>query len=263
MNTETDDTATDFRDVVEPQALLVPPRGINGYPDTLLDSVDDVMSLLSPSAWVLELVYGTLRVDPFQEITSYLTGDWNTFARCVDLWRNLAEAHRAMSTNLRRGTDLLDASWDGVAADAAVAYFQDLTSYLDSMDHTLRQCSEQYEQLSFLTWNATRGVAVLLQSLIDSAIIAAAALAAGGATAGTVVGPAAGTAVAGLEVATMLRLWAAIANLLSGLEAAVLGFGGAVAQALVHVERMPTPPPAWSIGREHSTSDWSERGRGL
>jgi hypothetical protein len=263
VNAETDDTATDFSDVAEPQALLVPPRGINGYPDTLLDSIDDVMSLLSPSAWVLELVYGTLRVDPFQEISSYLTGDWKSFARCVDLWRTLAEAHRAMSMNLRRGTDLLDATWDGVAADTAVAYFQDLTSYLDSMERTLRKCSEQYEHLAFLTWNTTRGVAVLLQSLIDSAIIAAAALAAGGATAGTVVGPAAGTAVAGLEVATMLRLWYAIANLLSVLETAVLGFGGAIAQAFVHVERMPTPPPTWPVGREHLTSDWSERGRGF
>ena len=259
MDAVTSHTGREFTNVVEPQALLVSPCGINGYAETLLDSVDEVMALTSPSAWVIELVYGSLGVDPFQEVAARLLGDWSWFADCVDLWRMTGEAYQAIATNVRRGNDLLDATWDGNAADAAFVYFRDLRTYLQSIDRALQRCSQEYEGIALKVWYTVRGIGVLLQTMIDFALTAAIAAAAATATVATGVGAIVAAAVAAAALTKVGQTWKLTSSMLSGLEIWIFGFGGMLAQISSDIEALPRPRPG-TAAADASGGDWSARG---
>lgn len=252
-----------FSDAVEPTSMLVTPNGINGYSETLLDSVDQIMSLVSPSAWILEIVYGTLTVDPFQEVVKRLGGDWNYFADCADLWRMLGDAHRAIATNVRRGNAGLDQTWNGRAADAAFAYFHDLTGHLEAMGNTLQRCAKEYERLTLLVWYAVKGLGAGLQALTDLALTMAIAAAAGGATAGTGFGPAVAAAIIALQATRMIRVWDKIADYLTVFEAGVFGVGGVVAELRFVAEHLPRPPASPGLSTAPAAGDWNAHGHGF
>ncbi|GAA2754891.1 hypothetical protein [Actinopolymorpha rutila] len=256
MNTDNTYADSGFADVVDPQENLVHPSGINGYPRTLLDSIDEVLALTSPSAWILELVYGTIGTDPFQEVAARLAGDWKCFADCVDLWRMLGDAYGAVATNLRRGNSLLDATWDGNAADAAFDYFRELTTYLDSLDRALKAGSEAYERLALLVWYGSKGLGELLQTLIDFALCAATAVAAGAATATTGVGPVVAAAVAAAALTKVGQTWILITKMLTRMEVGIFGICGSVAQLCYAIKHLPRPPTNAGLSTAPPTGDW-------
>ncbi|MET9018807.1 hypothetical protein ABZV93_02365 [Actinopolymorpha sp. NPDC004070] len=262
MNTDNTYGDTGFADVVDPQENLVHPSGINGYPATLLDAVDDVMALTSPSAWILELVYGTLGTDPFQEVAARLAGDWKCFADCVDLWHMLGDAYGAVATNLRRGNALLDATWDGNAADAAFAYFRDLTTYLDSLDRALKVGSEEYERLALLVWYGAKGLGELLQTLVDFALCAATALAAGGATAATGIGPVVAAAVAAAALTKIGQTWILITRILTRMEVGIFAVCGSIARVCHTIKHLPRPPVDPALSTAPAAGDWGAHGHG-
>ncbi|MGW0229717.1 hypothetical protein ACWDWO_15505 [Actinopolymorpha singaporensis] len=260
MNAGNTTAGSEFTDVVDPQESLVHPSGITGYPETLLDAIDEVMALTSPSAWILELVYGTLGTDPFQEVAARLAGDWKCFADCVDLWRMLGDAYRAVATNLRRGNSLLDATWDGNAGDAAFVYFRELITYLDSLDRALKAGSEEYERLALLVWYGSKGLGELLQTLIDFALCAAIALAAGAATGA---GPVVAAAVAAAALTKVGQVWILVTKMLTRIEVGIFGICGSLAQLCCAIRQLPRPPAEPALSTAPPAGDWSAHAHGF
>jgi uncharacterized protein YukE len=235
-----------FADTVEPVDNLNAPstpaefsRGLVG------DSVNTVSDWLSPSEWALKTVEFVFGFNPLEEAIAWFTGDWESYVKCGEMWLSTGKLARDVAANLRSGNKELDSTWDGHAADAGYAYFDELANKIGALEGDLKELQGHYTEVALAVSRAADLIKGLLEQLADEAIIAEAELAAGTLLAETGVGAVAGYAAAALEIAEMIKTWGRITEAYSAAQQAVdvatTASGALVGRLGVALKSFPKP----------------------
>lgn len=210
----------DFADVAEPTRQLTPPRKPEGFVHPL-KPVNDVGDFLSPGGWFVKLAELVLTRDPMDYAKHALAGDWEAYARCADVWRNLGHACDALARNLGSGTGAVRATWQGNAADAAHGYFEALRKNLEDARDSLYAIDDEYREIARSVAYTGEAVAACLGAMLDALITLSIAIAASAASGWTGWGAAMGYALGAAEAETVLKEWTAMTNLLNAAQVAM------------------------------------------
>jgi multisubunit Na+/H+ antiporter MnhB subunit len=189
-----------FNDVTEPLAQLQDPavrtEEILGQP---FSNPGSVLDWTSPTHVVNEFIVQVTGYDMFGEAAKAFSGDWEQVWQAAGAYRNLANAMQDIGINVAHGNIELDASWDGNAADAAYAYFADLSAAISLQQLALNALADDYENAAEGTYRIADTIANLMEDALDAALVGAVGAAAGTATIETGIGFVTGWGVAAYE----------------------------------------------------------------
>ncbi|MHA7958903.1 WXG100 family type VII secretion target [Streptomyces sp. L500] len=209
-----------FADVAEPTRHLTPPQKPAEFVHPL-KPVNDVGDFLSPAGWFLKLAELMVPGDPMEYAKHALAGDWESYARCADVWRNLGRSCDDLARNLGSGTGAVRATWQGNAADAAHGYFDALRKNLEDARDALYAIDDEYREIARSVAYTGEAVAACVSAILDALITVSIAVAASAASGWTGWGAAMGYALGAAEAKTILAEWAAMTNLLNAAQVAM------------------------------------------
>jgi uncharacterized protein YukE len=187
------------RHLVEPSPA--DPTVTAGYANPL-----NLLDVASPAGWLNYSIAEITGFNVLETIVKPFVGDWAAFSRFGDALNHLAPCMQDIGANIQTQLDVLDASWDGQASDAAYTYFNDLASRVSQLQTTLRQAAVNYERTATGVWQLAQQLANVLQSIVDQAVIIVVAAALGTALVETGVGPVVGYGIAAWRVVELFRL---------------------------------------------------------
>ncbi|MGP3981266.1 WXG100-like domain-containing protein [Streptomyces sp. KR80] len=241
-----------FPDKVEPTSFLTPPKLPEEFSQgLLLDTFNDASDLMSPTYWITEAYNAIFGFNPLDEVIQWFAGDWESFAKCAELWTNLGEACEGVATNLTAGNTTLDATWNGHAADAAQVYFEGLAKLLNESKSTFDSLSTEYGQLAHAAYSSAEAIKGIIGGIIDGLLIVAIEMAAGTLLSWTGVGAAVGYGLAALEIANILRLWGQATAMFAKAQAIVNGGVGVIEALGTTIYHASTTFPAPGGGYNH------------
>lgn len=228
-----------FNDIRDPVGRLKSVGEVEySHPLAFLDGI-------SPSYWALEAFDSVFGFNPLDRVFEWFGGDWENLARTGVMIGNLGQAAYDLGINVEGGALALRSSWEGKAADNADAYFTGRADSLALLRDSFVDISEQFKTISHAIWVACDGVAGFLKGLVDAAIVAGIAMAAGTALSESLVGAVVGYGAAAWEVAQMLKMWAEVTKIVSGLYIVVQASLGLIEFA-VGSALMPKLPSSWA-----------------
>jgi uncharacterized protein YukE len=202
-----------FNDAKDAGAELKPVGGDKNYLEGHLaeyqfapvhKTLGTLLDFGSPSAMVNEGCKLFLGIDPFGEALKWVTGDWDAYSDCGTVWANLGKACGAIADNVKAGNDTLTSSWQGNAADAAWAYFDELQAKLRDIEDGFSSLEGNYFQIAHFIFSLAEVLKAGLAFIADRIITALVFEAAAAAASATVVGAFAGAASAALGAAQVL-----------------------------------------------------------
>jgi len=122
-------------------------------------------------------------------------GDWGGFRRCVDAFRNLADAVQTQGGNVLVSRYALSGVWQGNAADGCDTYLCDLDHAVSGAAPSLRNISDEYLKAADSAATFRTTVETIVCDLLDSAAVFIAAVVGGTGSIETGVGPVAASIV--------------------------------------------------------------------
>ncbi|MFG2192539.1 hypothetical protein [Streptomyces sp. NPDC048639] len=222
-------SASAFPDKVEPTSFMTPPKPPEEFSQgLLLDTFNDASDLMSPTYWITEAYNMIFGFNPLDEVIQWFAGDWESFAKCAELWTKLGKAFEGVASNLAAGNTTLDGTWSGNAADAAFVYFEGLIKNLNEAKDTLDSLCTEYGQLAHAAYSSAEAIKGVIGGIIDGLLIVALEMAAGTLLSWTGVGAAVGYGLAALEIANILRLWGQATAMFAKAQAIVNGGVGVI-----------------------------------
>ncbi|TQJ90388.1 hypothetical protein [Streptomyces sp. SLBN-31] len=239
-----------FTDTVQPVDHLKGPGKPEEFSQGVIgDSVETVSDFLSPSEWVLGVIEFTFGSNPLEQAISWFTGDWESYVKCAEMWRNTGRFAKDLATNLRCGNRELDAGWNGNAADSAYVYFDELAKKIDCLDGHLRDLQTAYMDIGRAIARGAELIKGVLEQLADQALLLEIELTAGTALVETGVGLFAGYGAAILEMAEMVRTWGRATEAYSAaqdaIDEATVAGGLAVGGLSLVLKEFPEPGRAY------------------
>ncbi|MET8679880.1 hypothetical protein ABZW18_20440 [Streptomyces sp. NPDC004647] len=212
-------TSANFADMEDAGSHLKAPGGGDGYvadwvgefsEHPLEKAAGTALDFASPSATVLEFIKVMTGWDPLGDFVSWMTGDWESFLNCADVWGSLADLCGAISRNIKAGNIELDATWQGNSADAAYAYFDEVGSKLLTLEETFNSLKDNYLSISGEVYAFAEFYKGNLVDVIDLGVKALLNFIAGQVASGTVFGaPAAAGffAMSALQIVRVMERW--------------------------------------------------------
>ncbi|MEU6147593.1 hypothetical protein ABZ848_45500 [Streptomyces sp. NPDC047081] len=258
---ETRDASANFTDKEDATSYLKPPGGGDGYVadwvgefsvHPLEKAAGTALDFASPSATVLEFIKLMTGWDPLGTFVNWMSGDWESFLNCADVWGGLAELCGGISRNVKAGNIELDATWQGNAADAAYAYFEELDSKLLILRGVFNSLKDNYLSISRAVYSFAEFYKGVLVEVLDLGLKAMLNFIAGSAAEGTVVGtPAAAAffAMAALQIVRVMERWGeamdAFGTAMEITNAAAGVMNGILAETCNSVNGFPMPGSAY------------------
>ena len=235
-----------FSDAHTPEAQLRPPP----EPDNPNNPMA-WMDYLSPASWALKACDIVFGFDPVAYMQEKFFGDWEALATMQPVATNAGLALHDLALNIQSGATTLHPMWSGNAGDAAYRYFTDLATAIDNLTGPMAEIGKAYRDMAEAVWAAGEAVGGVLKGLIDAAVIAGIAGVVGTATIETGVGPVVGYAVAGVEIANMLRLWGEATKFYQNASAAVMLFRGIIESQVADLDQVQLPVIGGGAGYDH------------
>lgn len=214
----------------------VAPADVGGMP------MDPLTDVLSPSAWVRSFVKWLSGWDPFEKVFTWMTGDWDAYARCSEVWSRLAVAAPQISQNLFNAAQSTSTVWRGNAAESCQEQLVNLSTAVYELGPACTTLSEQYLEAAQAAKNLHEVFTTLLGLIIDYGIAGAVAAGIGTATAETGVGAVAGYSVAAFVGAEILELVGIVNSVYGVAKATFSGISGVVgAVNVASMDALPIP----------------------
>ncbi|MEU6098277.1 hypothetical protein [Streptomyces sp. NPDC047079] len=239
-----------FSDTVEPSSRLTPPKTPEEFSQgPLLDLFNDVSDLVSPTYWITEAYNAVFGFNPLDEVIQWFAGDWESFAKCAEVWENIGKACDDIAKNLGSGNTALDATWNGNAADAAYVYFDELAKKLNQSGQTFGSLADTYKYLAHAAYSTAEGIKGFLGGILDGLIIVGVEMAAGTLLSWTGAGALVGYGLAALEITRILNMWGEATKMFGNAQAIVnTGVGtleGLGAAVYSHLQNFPSVGAAY------------------
>ncbi|MEU4655658.1 hypothetical protein AB0G32_17225 [Streptomyces sp. NPDC023723] len=213
-----------FSDVAEPASRLTSPKAPEEFSQgALLDLFNDMSDLVSPTYWITEAYNAVFGFNPLDEVIQWFAGDWESFAKCAEVWENIGKSCDDIAKNLSSGNTALDSTWNGHAADSAYVYFDELAKKLNQSGETFDSLADTYKYLAHAAYSAAEGIKGYLGGILDGLIIVGIELAAGTLLSWTGAGALVGYGLAALEITRILKLWGDATQTIGTAQAVVNG----------------------------------------
>jgi uncharacterized protein YukE len=152
-----------FHVKVEPQ-----PQEVREWIDKVLNSITDSTSI---TAGVLRVVEELTGRKPVEEMVEFVSGDWEAFSKCADVWDSVAGVLEDVAYNIDHGNAAMDHGWQGDASEAAYTFFTQLADALMSLSAKFKELSEGYQQYAVWVMQITTILADLIKLALDTALI--------------------------------------------------------------------------------------------
>ncbi|WP_406481128.1 hypothetical protein [Streptomyces platensis] len=146
------------------------------------------LDITSPSAWVMEGIKLIFGWDILGDVSQWLVGDWQSYIDCAGAWDNLAKFCGSVAENVSHGNYVLDATWNGNAANTAFDYFDALSEKLSGAQKSFEDLRDNYLMLSRAIFGFAETVKSGIADILDMALEVGIAAAAAAAEAGTGIG---------------------------------------------------------------------------
>ena len=180
--------------------------------------LNDLGNLISPGYWLQKVLEGTIGVNPVQEFSNWVAGDWEQFAKASDTLNSLSFFCSDLGQDVKVNISALPTSWTGNAANEAFQYFNKLGDVVNDYSGGLAALRDKYREAAQGVWEFSESINDLIQSLFDNAFWASIEVAAGAALSETVVGTVALWALAALECKNIVDDWKQMTNLLMNIQ---------------------------------------------
>lgn len=164
-------TASGYKDIRDPSMHIhVEPsvHEVQDWIDKVLNSVTDATSITAGLLRVLEETTGR---KPVEELVQFVSGDWEAFSRCADVWSSVAGALEDVAYNIDHGNAAMDHGWDGGASEAAYAYFAQLADALMQLSAKFKELEEGYLNYSKWVMQVTTILADLIKMAFDILLV--------------------------------------------------------------------------------------------
>ncbi|KQQ39410.1 WXG100 family type VII secretion target [Nocardioides sp. Leaf307] len=125
-------------------------------------------------------IASVLGLDPVKELTQSVLGDYDELAQAGHAAEALADFDRALAAALEQGLVTVRSTWSGHAADAAQAYFMELSGAITDHATELDELGAKYAELVQCCAQIAEVVGGALATAIDQVLICVAELAAAG-----------------------------------------------------------------------------------
>ncbi|WP_130346909.1 WXG100 family type VII secretion target [Herbihabitans rhizosphaerae] len=223
--------------------LPAPPPKPEEFTDPLkyFNIVDDFMS---PTWWMNQVLNDTVRVNPLEETTKWIAGEWESYARCAMTWKYTSQAIQEVHDKIKFGMSYVGSLWHGNAADAALQYFDYILKALRSLRTVTNSIHEKYMEIARGVWQAAKSLADVLKGLLDNLVVAGIALIASRFLIWTGVGTAISWGVAALQCVRIVDLWQDATRILTTTQKAIHGVMGFVQSMEPEIQSRPIPMPA-------------------
>ncbi|MEV5537897.1 hypothetical protein AB0L13_13655 [Saccharopolyspora shandongensis] len=230
---------------VEPisAAMLTNPEPEQPIPK-LADEIMSIPDYISPSHWMLIAFNTIFGFNPAEEAAKWFAGDWNGMARAEDAFAELVEFESALVANVEAATTEMFHGWTGEAADAARAYFAQLSQALAEHSEAIKSIAREYHNTAYGVWAICKSVVSTLEMLADILIGIALDLAATALLSETGVGLVVGGAIAGYLAFKANSTWMKVVDLhgkMINFVYAFSGVSGSLVSTLHGMTEVPLP----------------------
>jgi hypothetical protein len=203
-----------------PAGRLSEPKKPEGFTNPI-QIINDLGNMISPGYWAQKFLEATIQVNPVQEFSNWVAGDWEQFGKARDALNSLSWFCSDVSGDLRINISALLTAWDGNASHAAFQYFNGLGLQVDGYRQGLTTLRDKYNEAAKGVWEFSESINDIIQSIFDSIFWGSAAAIAGGVLAETVAGPALLWSLAALECKNIVDSWKQATNLLMNIQNAI------------------------------------------
>lgn len=161
-------------DELEPKAGDVEKYTRDGL--DLLSFADEARKLIT---WV-STTFGIYEGDPVEWVFTWLTGNWEAWAKCALVWQACGKAVDDMAANFEPTFIKLMEVWQGNAAEAALEYFAELRRSTAVEADAFGVIYQQYKLITELIHEMKQYINDFVNALISAAIDAVLMVATGG-----------------------------------------------------------------------------------
>jgi hypothetical protein len=210
-----------------PASRLTEPKKPDDF-NNPLQVINDIGNFLSPTWWANKILEATISVNPAQEASKWLSGDWEQFGKAADTMNSLSWFCTDVASDLRTNISNLATTWAGNASNAAYQYFNTLGLRVEDYSAGFAALRDKYLEAARGVWEFSEALCDLIQNIFDNVFWAALAAAAGGALAETVVGPALLWSLAALECKNIADGWRQMTWLLMAIQNTVRMIHGGI-----------------------------------
>ncbi|SDP94513.1 hypothetical protein SAMN04487905_11629 [Actinopolyspora xinjiangensis] len=166
--------------VREPSSALSEPTPSDPIPD-LAENVIGASQYISVSYWTGRAFDLALGFNPGEWVSEQFSGDWEVVQQAGIALGNLKKFNAEFAQEINDAMQDVSHDWEGVAADQARTYFEDLAKTVKEQQETLDGLSQQFDQMATGMYETAKAIKGFLDMLLDYAIamgleLAAAAL---------------------------------------------------------------------------------------
>ncbi|MEU0882025.1 hypothetical protein ABZ345_25710 [Lentzea sp. NPDC005914] len=205
-----------LRETMVPEGRLTPPQSAPEPLDPM--AVIDALNNLTSPGWyaanVLEVLIG---VNPADEVSKWIAGDWEAFSKCCGAFNSLGFFCSDIGVNIMDNHRLLLNAWSGKAADGSYDYFNRLATSLEQHKDAFVKLKGEYEKVAAGVREFAKVAGDLVQDIFDKVFWIVAEAVAGGVMAESVVAPAVLWAVAAWQCMQVVKTWGRIGELFQAL----------------------------------------------
>ncbi|GLW33798.1 hypothetical protein Areg01_67360 [Actinoplanes regularis] len=184
---------TAFADVDEPTKYLTAPEYAV---EVEMWSINPLADLISPSAWIRQLCVALIDVDPFEQWSKDLSGNWQAYVYSGNAMLHAGSAAHAIALNLTAGAKDVAQSWRGNAADVFQEFELNLGTRINDLEEICRLYYRIHMDTAEVVKKLTDVLAGHMTDFYDVLLMASGCMAAGTALIETVFGAVAGYAAA-------------------------------------------------------------------
>ncbi|BCJ40398.1 hypothetical protein GCM10010168_32580 [Actinoplanes ianthinogenes] len=217
-----------FADVTEPSRSLTSPEYAVAVE---MWTINPLADLLSPSAWIRQACVTLLGVDPFEEWSKNLSGNWQAYVYAGNAMLHAGAAARAIALNLTTGAKDVGYAWRGNAAEVFQEFELNLGIHVSDLQEICRLYYKIHMDTAEVVKKLTDVLAGHVADFYDVLLMASGCLAAGTAMIETVFGAVAGYAAASYYSWMAWDIYQIISDLFGNAEDAIKLISSAVQTA--------------------------------
>lgn len=210
-----------------PATRLTPPKEPEEFQNPI-KIVNDLGNMISPGYWTEQVLDATIHVNPVDELSQWMVGDWEQFAKAADTLNSLSWFCTDLSQDISANANAVLTHWRGAAADQAFQYFTSFATTIKGYADGLAALRDKYIEAAKGVWEFAESVKDIIQQIFDNVFWAAVAAAAGTVLSETVIGPAVLWSLAALQCAAIVRDWESITKLLMQIQNTVRMIHGGI-----------------------------------
>jgi hypothetical protein len=210
-----------------PAGRLNEPKKPDGF-NNPIQIINDLGNMISPGYWAQKFLEATIRVNPVQELSNWVAGDWEQFAKAADALNSLSWFCSDVGHDLMLNISALSTQWTGNASNEAFQYFNTLGNLVKGHGEALASLRDKYTEAAKGVWEFSESINDIIQSIFDSIFWGTVEAIAGGILAETGIGPAVLWSLAALECKSIVDGWKQATNLLMNIQNAIRMIHGGI-----------------------------------